>query len=1271
MLKLGNINISKVYIGSTPAPKGFLGEVQVWGQSTPVETIVPDFVVNYFAKSEGETLNVVQDVSHNIDKVGRYNSTTGQYEVIEFPAEGIVVDENEPFQYGFTLKNKTKMSVDDFMFKDFSDGSPNVAVLDLHSLDSLTTLYGSTTLYGGEDPNTWHIYIPNTIQRFEEACCEGVTVKVWDNGDYRYGLPSGVTYIEGSENDYGNGCFSWSKLWDGENEYDFVIPASVTHLGVGAFMGAWLPSTIRINSTVNVPNACFDMARCGDANWGEDPMGTVVIYIAEGNTSIGTGAFYLDGQTFGISSISFPSTLRTIGEGAFSYDQFLLSEDSYPDGLILPDGLTTIGGGAFEGCYNAAVYEPLKVVIPSSVTTIGGAAFKDAEIEEIHINSTTPATLRNDYESFEGSYPFDECQTREDEETHLRKPTPLYVPCEAVDAYKTAWSMYEDRISCQRDYMTPEFVVYYEKEDDTRDFVIFNPALVNLVDKIGVNDGTGWAEYDVPSDGIFSQDIINNGGGMLGIKLKTSTALDTSLFDSTDFREIDGGGMSLDTAAPWTRVYNSKNGLIESLQPEGTQLLIDLPNTVQRVEDYGCAGLNLSIPDGSGNYKQDFPSSLTYIGDYAFYCGNMLYDSLNIPAGVTYLGEYALATGGFGVDLNVNSAVGIPEGFNDSNYFVCENLVIANGNTFIGDNAFRSCHFSGVSLPNTLQTIGDYAFEFFVNESSDGYGSGITIPASVTSIGSYAFNGALLPAIYFEGATPATIGDDVFTDCMTPDNTPTPIYVPCEAVDAYKAAAGWSTYADRIQCIPSPEPPEASEYFHFISLKNGSQVKANSKFQYSLDGGNTWTAGDNAMKTLNSGNTIYFKGVNTTALGQDPFGTLFQSALSPTKLEVRGNIMSLCYGDHFEEYTTILANGFFKRLFGSSDTDNPTLVRADKLYLPSTTLTSECYAEMFRHCNVLRTAPSLPATTLAANCYDKMFANCTSLTTAPSELPATTLEDSCYYQMFARCTSLTTAPTISATVLSENCCYDMFFNCTSLKKAPALPATTLAKNCYYNMFYNCTSLTGTPELPATTLAENCYMGMFDGCSGLTSASTLSATTLAKYCYRQMFYDCASLVTAPNLPATTLANYCYYQMFWRCTSLTSIPSILPATTLANGCYSGMFGGCTGVTTAPELPATTLTASCYENMFNGCTSLSVAPELPAITLVEKCYGNMFKNCGNINYIKAMFTTEPSSSYTENWLYNAFPVGTFVKNSAATWDVRGANGIPEGWTVETADA
>ena len=182
-------------------------------------------------------------------------------------------------------------------------------------------------------------------------------------------------------------------------------------------------------------------------------------------------------------------------------------------------------------------------------------------------------------------------------------------------------------------------------------------------------------------------------------------------------------------------------------------------------------------------------------------------------------------------------------------------------------------------------------------------------------------------------------------------------------------------------------------------------------------------------------------------------------------------------------------------------------------------------------------------------------------------------------------------------------------------------------------------------LPATTLASNCYAGMFFGCTKLTEAPELPATTLASSCYGSMFRDCTSLTTAPELPATTLASQCYGAMFNGCTSLLIAPSVLPATTLASSCYNNMFMGCTSLTTAPELPATTLASNCYNFMFNGCTSL--------------------------NYIKAMFTTTPGVSYTGNWVSGVAATGTFVKNSAAQWDVTSANGIPTGWTIETASA
>ena len=122
---------------------------------------------------------------------------------------------------------------------------------------------------------------------------------------------------------------------------------------------------------------------------------------------------------------------------------------------------------------------------------------------------------------------------------------------------------------------------------------------------------------------------------------------------------------------------------------------------------------------------------------------------------------------------------------------------------------------------------------------------------------------------------------------------------------------------------------------------------------------------------------------------------------------------------------------------------------------------------------------------------------------------------------------------------------------------------------------------------------------------------------------------------------------------------------------NYVFYQLFNGNTKVVNAENLslPATTLANHCYNSMFYGCTSLEIAPELPAMTLAFYCYNTMFCGCTNLRYIKSMFTTTPGMMYTNSWVSGVAATGTFVKNSAAEWDVSGVDGIPEGWTVETA--
>jgi len=201
-----------------------------------------------------------------------------------------------------------------------------------------------------------------------------------------------------------------------------------------------------------------------------------------------------------------------------------------------------------------------------------------------------------------------------------------------------------------------------------------------------------------------------------------------------------------------------------------------------------------------------------------------------------------------------------------------------------------------------------------------------------------------------------------------------------------------------------------------------------------------------------------------------------------------------------------------------------------------------------------------------------------------------------------------------------------------------------------------------------------FRNLFKNAINIQDASklVLPATSLTEACYMDMFNGCTSLVKGPSiLPALSVIKQCYCQMFQGCTSLVKGPSILPATDMAYACYANMFRNCTGLKFAPKINATKLYDQCFTAMFSGCESLEKAPALHALKLEYQSYQSIFWGCSNLKYIKAMFTTTPSSSYNQNWVNGVAATGTFVKNAAATWDVTGVNGIPEGWTVETAEA
>ena len=168
-------------------------------------------------------------------------------------------------------------------------------------------------------------------------------------------------------------------FWNCSSLTSITIPNSVTTIGVSAF------ECCRSLSSVTIPNS---VTRIGSyAFCGCDNLTSVTI--PDSVTTIGRWAF---GRCESLTSITIPNSVTTIGDGAFcncgSLKEFkgkyaadggrcLIKDNiiiAYANAsgstYAIPNSVTTIGYGAFDGCSNLK-----SVTIPNNVTTIGWAAF--------------------------------------------------------------------------------------------------------------------------------------------------------------------------------------------------------------------------------------------------------------------------------------------------------------------------------------------------------------------------------------------------------------------------------------------------------------------------------------------------------------------------------------------------------------------------------------------------------------------------------------------------------------------------------------------------------------------------------------------------------------------------------------------------------------------------------------------------------------------------------------------------------------------------------
>ena len=229
------------------------------------------------------------------------------------------------------------------------------------------------------------------------ACTSGsLDLKANLQGDY-FIIPEGTTKLR-----YGalQNC----------NISAITIPSSVLEIGPLAFLGNPLTSITISSSVYRIDLRAFEYTRLEE------------ITIPDSVIYLGPAAF-LDCEN--LTAATLPSNLTSIDD--------LLFKDCALTGITLPTGIKSIGRASFENC-------PLtgNIVIPSGVTKIYETAFRGCSgLTSMTFESPVPATITAPGPTSDSASLGSSAYT-----------WPIYVPCESVEAYRTAWPYYAHRISC-------------------------------------------------------------------------------------------------------------------------------------------------------------------------------------------------------------------------------------------------------------------------------------------------------------------------------------------------------------------------------------------------------------------------------------------------------------------------------------------------------------------------------------------------------------------------------------------------------------------------------------------------------------------------------------------------------------------------------------------------------------------------------------------------------------------------------------------------------
>ena len=573
------------------------------------------------------------------------------------------------------------------------------------------------------------------------------------------------------------------------------------------------------------------------------------------------------------------------------------------------------------------------------------------------------------------------------------------------------------------------------------------------------------------------------------------------------------------------------------------------------------------------NKLPDVPTSLHYIGDYAFSsCRNLT--SVRIPATVSYIGTNPFQ-GCSGIESIVVDSDN-PAYDSRSN---CNAIVYTNY-----DRIISGC--KNTTIPSDIKSIWERSF-YSLDMSS------ITIGQNVADIGMNAFfNCSDLKRVRSLAITPPTCGTDAFGNI---DLSSITLYVP--NVAKYKSTATWSEFGNILPLS------EWKDYYTITYMIDG-EVYATEE----VAEGAVITPKEAPAK---DGFIFYeWKGLPETMPGNHL--TVEAIYTEPITFESNGLWYSLCY----KGQVAIIANPSGERYAGNVTI--PETVSNEGVEYSVTSIGS--YA--FYLCSGL-TSITIPNTVTSIR--GLAFVGCSGLTSIVVE------EGNTFYDSRNNCNALIETETnnlirgcqstiIPNSVTSiENSAFDDCSGLTSI----TIPNTVTSignsafhycsgltsivveeGNTFYDSRNNCNALidTKTNRLIRgcqSTIIPNSVTSIGDyafyGCSGLTSIIIPnSVTSIGRYA----FYGCSGLtsITIPN-SVTSIGE----RAFYGCSGLTSITIPNSVTSIGNN----VFQGCSGLTSIIIPNSVTSIGDYAFDDCKGLTSITIPNSVTSIG--ERAFSN----------------------------------------------------------------